>query len=367
MDQKFKVILDHFDIPEELVDAAPIGNGMINDTLAVTVRTPGGATEEKYILQRINNHVFEDVDTLQSNIFSVTKHIRKKLQTEGDRDIDRHVLTFFPTKSGAPYHRHSDDTYWRLSLYIKGSKTYETVTPALAREAGKAFGAFQSHLADLPSHNLGETIPRFHDMAFRLDELHQAIQADRAGRVAEVRDLIAEIEKRSSDMLLQDKLHAEGKLPKRINHLDTKVNNILFDAHSDKVLCVIDLDTVMPGYVLSDIGDFIRTAVNTAAEDEEDLSKVGVNMEIFHAYTEGYMEGARDFLTPTEISLLPYGGRLLTYMQTVRFLTDYLNGDIYYKTAKPKHNLIRAKAQFEFLRKLEEKAQEMDTFMERWL
>lgn len=367
MDQKIKTILDQFPIPEKLVDAKPIGNGMINDTLAVTVSTPSGTTETKYILQRINNNVFEDVDTLQSNIFKVTEHIRKKLQAEGDKDVDRHVLTFFRTKDGAPYYRYEDGTYWRLSLFIKGSKTHETVSPVLSREAGKAFGAFQSRLADLPGDALGETIPCFHDMAFRLEELREAVREDKAGRVKEVQDLLDEIEKRADAMLIQEKLHAEGKLPKRINHLDTKVNNILFDADSDKVLCVIDLDTVMPGYVLSDIGDFIRTAVNTGAEDEEDLSKIGVDMDIFHAYTEGYMSGAKDFLTPTEIKLLPYGGRLLTYMQTVRFLTDYLNGDIYYKTNKPKHNLIRTKAQFEFLRRLEEKQEEMDGFMQKWL
>lgn len=367
MNQKFKIILEQFPIPEKITAVRPIGNGMINDTLAVTIHNNDGSTEDKYILQRINDSIFEDVDTLQQNIFEVTDHIRKKLDEEGKSDIDRHVLTFFRTTDGAPYYRHQDGTYWRLSLFIKGSKTYDAVTPELSREAGKAFGAFQNRLADLDTTKLGDTIPRFHDMAFRLEQLNDAIREDKAGRVEEVRDLIEEIQKRADSMLIQDKLHQEGKLPKRINHLDTKVNNILFDENSDQVLCVIDLDTVMPGYVLSDIGDFIRSAVNTGSEDEEDLSKIAVNMDIFKAYTEGYMYSAKDFLTPTEIKLLPYGGRLLTYMQTVRFLTDYLNGDVYYKTSKPKHNLIRAKAQFEFLRRLEEKQEEMDAYMEKWL
>jgi len=182
----------------------------------------------------------------------------------------------------------------------------------------------------------------------------------------EVQELVDEIEKRAKAMCIQEDLYREDKLKKRTNHCDTKVNNILFDENG-KVLCVIDLDTVMPGFVLSDIGDFIRTGANTGAEDDENLDNVGVNMEIFKAYTRGYMETAKTFLTPLEISMLPYGGRLLTYMQTVRFLTDYINGDTYYKTHKPKHNLIRTKAQFKLLQSLEEHAEEMDEFMETYM
>ena len=204
-------------------------------------------------------------------------------------------------------------------------------------------------------------------MEFRLQQFHEAVAADPVGRVAEVKELIEEIEKRAEAMCIQECLYREGKLKKRTNHCDTKVNNMMFDADSDKVLCVIDLDTVMPGFVLSDIGDFIRTASNTGAEDDENLDRVQVNMEIFKAYTRGYMEKAKAFLTPLEISLLPYGGRLLTYMQTVRFLTDYINGDTYYKIHSPQHNLIRTKAQFKLLCSLEEHAAEMDAFMNQWL
>jgi Ser/Thr protein kinase RdoA (MazF antagonist) len=178
--------------------------------------------------------------------------------------------------------------------------------------------------------------------------------------------MVGEIEKRAKDMCIQEELYREGKLKKRTNHCDTKVNNIMFDEEG-KVLCVIDLDTVMPGFVLSDIGDFIRTGANTGAEDDENLDNVEVNLEIFEAYTRGYMETAKAFLTPQEIKLLPYGGRLLTYMQTVRFLTDYINGDTYYKIHSPKHNLIRTKAQFKLLLSLEAHAPEMDGFMQTWL
>ena len=222
-------------------------------------------------------------------------------------------------------------------------------------------------LSDIPEGTLGETIPDFHNMEFRLRQFHEAVAANPAGRLEEVKDLVEEIEKRAEAMCIQERLYREGQLKKRTNHCDTKVNNMMFDADSDKVLCVIDLDTVMPGFVLSDIGDFIRTGANTGAEDDENLDNVNVNMEIFKAYTRGYMEKAKAFLTPTEIKLLPYGGRLLTYMQTVRFLTDYINGDTYYKIHSPKHNLIRTKAQFKLLQSLEAHAEEMDQFMNQWI
>ena len=352
-------ILENFQLTDKVVAAEPFGNGHINDTLKVT--TDKG--EVKYVLQRINHLVFTNVDMLQENIRIVTNHIRKKLEERGETDIDRKVLTFLPTKDGKYYH-FDGDSYWRVCLFIPNSVSYEEVTPALSYEAGKAFGDFQSMLSDLPEGALGETIPDFHNMEFRLQQFHEALAADPVGRVAEVKDLVDEIERRAEAMCVQNRLYREGKLTRRTNHCDTKVNNILFDAETDKVLCVIDLDTVMPGFVLSDIGDFIRTGANTGAEDDEDLDRVGVNMEVFQAYTRGYMEKAKAFLTPLEKSLLPYGGRLLTYMQTVRFLTDYINGDTYYKIHSPKHNLIRTKAQFKLLQSLEAHAEEMDRFME---
>ena len=355
-------ILDQFTLAEKVVSAEPFGNGHINDTLKVT----NEKGEIKYVLQRINHLIFTNVDMLQNNINIVTTHIRKKLEAKGESDIDRKVLTFLPTKDGKPYY-FDGDSYWRVCLFIPNSKSYEEVTPDLSYEAGKAFGDLQSMLADLPEGSLGETIPNFHNMEFRLEQFHDAVKANAAGRLEEVKDLIEEIEKRAEAMCIQERLYREGKLQKRTNHCDTKVNNMMFDADTDKVLCVIDLDTVMPGFVLSDIGDFIRTGANTGAEDDENLDNVNVNMDIFKAYTRGYMETAKAFLSPLEISLLPYGGRLLTYMQTVRFLTDYINGDTYYKIHSPKHNLIRTKAQFKLLQSLEEHAEEMDNFMKEWL
>lgn len=355
-------ILSQFHLADNVVSAEPFGHGHINDTLKVT----NDKGEIKYVLQRINHLIFTNVEMLQENIHVVTTHIRKKLAERGEEDLNRKVLTFLPTKDGKRYY-FDGDSYWRVCLFIPRSKSYEEVTPELSYEAGKAFGDFQTMLSDIPEGVLGETIPNFHNMEFRLQQFHEAVAADPVGRVAEVKELIVEIEKRAEAMCIQECLYREGKLKKRTNHCDTKVNNMMFDADSDKVLCVIDLDTVMPGFVLSDIGDFIRTAANTGAEDDENLDRVQVNMEIFQAYTRGYMEKAKAFLTPLEISLLPYGGRLLTYMQTVRFLTDYINGDTYYKIHSPQHNLIRTKAQFKLLCSLEEHAAEMDAFMNQWL
>ncbi|RHJ92443.1 phosphotransferase enzyme family protein [Parabacteroides bouchesdurhonensis] len=354
-------ILSRFQLDEKVVSAEPFGNGHINDTLKVT----NEKGEIKYVLQRINHLIFTNVEMLQNNIHTVTSHIRKKLEARGEKDIDRKVLTFLPTKEGKLYY-FDGDSYWRVCLFIPRSKSFEEVTPELSYEAGKAFGDFQSMLADLPEGAIGETIPNFHNMEFRLEQFHDAVKTNAAGRLDEVKDLIREIEKRADAMCIQERLYREGKLKKRTNHCDTKVNNIMFD-ESGKVLCVIDLDTVMPGFVLSDIGDFIRTGANTGAEDDENLNNVNVNMDIFRAYTRGYMETAKSFLTPQEIKLLPYGGRLLTYMQTVRFLTDYINGDTYYKIHSPKHNLIRTKAQFKLLQSLEEHATEMDEFMNQYL
>ena len=359
--EQLMAILKQFAIDEDMVSAVPFGNGHINDTLKVT----NSKGEIKYILQRINHHIFTNVDMLQNNIFTVTSHIRKKLVARGEQDVDRKVLTFIPAKDGKLYH-FDGDSYWRVCLFIPRSKSFEEVTPQLSYEAGKAFGDFQTMLSDLPADALGETIPNFHNMEFRLKQFRDAVEANAAGRLEEVKDLVAEIEKRAKDMCIQEELYREGKLKKRTNHCDTKVNNIMFDEEG-KVLCVIDLDTVMPGFVLSDIGDFIRTGANTGAEDDENLDNVEVNLEIFEAYTRGYMETAKAFLTPQEIKLLPYGGRLLNYMQTVRFLTDYINGDTYYKIHSPKHNLIRTKAQFKLLLSLEAHAPEMDGFVQTWL
>ncbi len=337
---------------------APLGAGLINDTFVVRTHETNAPD---YLLQRINHRIFQNVELMQQNIFRVTTHLREKLQARGVAGLDRRVLTMIPTKSGELYH-FDGESYWRFMLFIADTVSVDVVTEASAYDAGRAFGQFQCDLSDLSGEPLGETIPNFHNMEFRLQQFYEAVVANPVGRVGKVVDLIDEIERRAYDLCLPERLFREGKLQKRINHCDTKVNNMLFDAEG-RFLCVIDLDTVMPGFVLSDIGDFIRTACNTSAEDDKNLDNVNLNLPIFKAYAKGYLKTAT-FLTPTEKSLLPFGGRLLTYMQTVRFLTDYINGDVYYKTQSEEHNLQRARAQFKLLQSIEAHMDEMNAFIE---
>lgn len=331
-------IVSQFDICGKVLDISPLGNGLINDTYKV--KTDGA---DDYVLQRINNAIFKDVDLLQRNLELVTAHIRAKLS--GDKDVDRKVLRFMPLKDGSKtYYQSADGKFWRLSVFIKDALTFEAVTPEFAYYAGEAFGRFEAMLADIPE-ELGETIPDFHNMELRARQLEEAEAADAAGRMADpcVKDLLARIHPWKEEMCKAEALHRAGKLPKRVCHCDTKVNNILFDADGS-ILCVIDLDTVMPSYVFSDFGDFLRTGAATAPEDEPDLDKMGFNMEIFKSFAKGYLKEAT-FLTPVEKENLPYAVQLFPYMQAVRFLADYINGDTYYKIKYPEHNLVRTAAQ----------------------
>jgi Ser/Thr protein kinase RdoA (MazF antagonist) len=294
---------------------------------------------------------------LQNNIYRITSHIRKKLEEKGERDIDRKVLTLVETLEDKLYY-FDTESYWRMTILIPHSRTFQVVNAKNSYYAGKAFGNFQAMLADIPGEPLGEPIPDFHNMTNRLESLREAVKKNLSGRLSEVSDLVKQLEQRAEEMCLAERLYKEGLLIKRINHCDTKVNNLLFD-EDGKVLCVIDLDTAMPGFVSSDFGDFMRTAGNTGREDDTDLTKVTFNMVIFKAYTQGYLEEAKRFLSPMELEILPFGARLLTYMQTVRFLTDYLNGDTYYKITYPLHNLDRTRAQYKLLESIEENYEDM--------
>lgn len=352
-----KNILTHFLLVGTVISVKPLGNGLINDTYKVETKE---VTAPDYVLQRINHNIFQDVDMLQDNIEKVTTHLHDKLETAGDTDIDRKVLRFVPTPEGKTYW-YDGNNFWRVSVFIPNAKTYEAVTPEYSYYAGQAFGKFQADLADIPA-KLGETIPDFHNMEFRLQQLHEAVAADPVGRVAEVQDLLDELEKRAEEMCKAEQLYREGVLPKRVCHCDTKVNNMMFD-EDGSVLCVIDLDTVMPSFVFSDYGDFLRTAANTGAEDDQNLDNVNFNMDIFKSFTKGYLESAQSFLLPVEVENLPYAAALFPYMQTVRFLADYINGDTYYKIQYPEHNLVRSKAQFKLLQSVEENTAEMKSFI----
>jgi Ser/Thr protein kinase RdoA (MazF antagonist) len=335
----------------------PLGNGLINDTYHVV--TVGDAPD--YVLQRINNAIFQDVDLLQHNIEMVTAHIRSKLEAKGTPDIDRRVLQFVRTRSGKTYYRDEADRYWRVMVYIPDTITREAVTPESAYDCGKAFGNFEKMLVDVPE-PLGETIPDFHNMELRMSQLREAVKNDAAGRLDEVRDIIDELECDADEMCQAERLYREDRLPKRVCHCDTKVNNMLFD-RDGQVLCVIDLDTVMPSFIFSDYGDFLRTGANFTAEDDPDLSRVGFNEAIFKAFTTGYLGSARDFLTPIEIELLPYAVALFPFMQCVRFLADYINGDTYYKIKYPTHNLDRARNQLALYRVVRRHDEMMATFI----
>ena len=350
--EKLKDVVFQFIDKEENVKVEPLGKGHINDSYRV------GTVEKEYVLQRVNHNIFKNVHELQNNIQRVTSHIRAKLIDKGVSDVERRVITLIPTNDGALYYKDNNGDYWRLMIYIKDSKSYEEINPDLAYRAGMAFGEFQKALEDIPGEPLFETIPNFHNMENRLEAFRESVKANKAGRLDEVSDLVKEIEDRAEEMCKAERMHREGKLPKRINHCDTKVNNVLFD-NDDQVICVVDLDTVMPGFVLSDFGDFIRTGANTGAEDDKDLANVSVNLDIFEAYAKGYLKHAASFLTDAEIENLPYGAKLLTYMQMVRFFTDYIDGDTYYKIAYPEHNLVRTKAQFKLLQSLEDNYEKM--------
>ena len=357
MEQKdLKHIVAQFAIEGNVAEVKPLGNGLINTTYKVV--TEGSAPD--YVLQHINTAIFPDVEMLMGNIVAVTGHIRKKYEAEGVADIDRRVLSFVPANDGKYYYEH-DGKFWRVMVFIPDTVSQTAVTPETSRIVGETFGHFQAMLADIPV-QLGEPIKDFPNMEFRLQQLREAVAENKAGRLAEVQWLVDELEKRAEEMCKGERLHREGVLPKRICHCDTKVDNILFDKDGN-VLCVIDLDTVMPNFIFSDFGDFLRSAANTGAEDDKDLDNVNFNMDIFRAFAEGYVKSAKCFLTPVEIENLPYAACLFPYMQTVRFLADYINGDTYYKTQYAEHNLVRSKAQFKLLQSAEAALPAMKAFI----
>ena len=359
--QQLRDIVALFATEGSITEIKPLGEGLINDTFLVrTAET----TAPDYVLQRINHHVFPDVEMVMHNIAAVTGHIRHKLEAQGTPDIDRRVLTFIRLKDDAQkLYVQKDGNFWRLMIFISNAITKQAVNPESSRAAGLAFGNFQAMLSDLPV-PLGETIPNFHNMEFRLQQLRQVVVEDPVGRVAEpeVQHLLREIEMRAVEMCKAERMGREDILPKRICHCDTKVNNMLFD-ENDNVLCVIDLDTVMPNFIFSDYGDFLRTAANLVAEDCPDMDRVGFRMDIFRAFTEGYLQSACSFLLPIEVENLPYAVALFPYMQCVRFLWDYLSGDKYWKCQYPTHNFVRANNQLHLLLSIEKHESEMEQFI----
>jgi Ser/Thr protein kinase RdoA (MazF antagonist) len=343
-------IIQKFQIGGTVVNVAPYGSGHINDTYRVETR-PGD--RYNYILQRINHRIFKNVPALMENVERVTRHIRTKLENTPGANPDREGLTLIHALDGKSYYQDEDGNFWRVYIFITDNKSYDIVdSPDQAFEGGRMFGKFQAMIADLPGGPLNETIPNFHNIEWRLETFRNTLERDpvkRAGLVgAETEFVLARAEEMGTIL----RLGREGKIPQRITHNDTKFNNVLLDMN-DRGLCVIDLDTVMPGYVHYDFGDSIRTSTNTGAEDDPDLDRVEMDLRLFEGYTKGFLKETRTTLTQTELDHLALSGKLLPYMIGLRFLTDYVDGDNYFKIKHEHHNLQRARAQFKLLRSME--------------
>lgn len=352
-------VVSHFNCTCHANTLRPYGSGHINDTFFL--KNTGNGPD--YLLQRINQHVFRNVEQLMDNMLRVTAHLRSKILASGDGDAEKEVMTLIPTDEGKFFYRDSSGDCWRMFYFLSDTKSYDVVkTKKQAYEGGRAFGKFQAMLSDIPPGKLYEVIPDFHNIQKRLAQLQEAIDNDAAGRLAEVGPELETVKRYSDSMQYFQQAEREGILPRRVTHNDTKFNNVLLD-QNDEAQCVIDLETVMDGYVAYDFGDAIRTIINKTDEDEADLRKIQLNMPLFKAYTDGYLSAAKRFLTGPEIDSLMKGVLLLPYMQGVRFLTDYINGDTYYKTKFPGHNLQRTKAQFQLLKMLDEKKEAMDAII----
>ena len=357
-------IASKFEIDGTIGEIKPLGPGFINDTFIVkTVEGP------KYILQRKNHIVFPDVPGMMNNIVMVTEHIKKKVEAEGG-DPMREVLTVIRRKASTLteeektlpycdlYYKDEDGNFWAVCLFIEGSVTYEKAdTPQLAYNGGKGIGKFQLQLADFTT-PLSETIKGFHNIRWRFHQWEESLKNDAAGRVKDLAEEISWIESRKEEMLSFWSLVETGVIPTRVTHNDTKISNILFNA-SGEVLCVIDLDTCMSSTSLNDFGDAIRIYSSTGAEDERDLSKVSMSLEMFKAYTEGYLSERKSTLCESELEWLAFSARYITYEQVLRFLMDYIDGDKYYKTTAPDHNLARTHAQYKLLQSMEEQYEQM--------
>ena len=349
--EAMRAVVAQFDVRGRMLDARAWGSGHIHDTFRVVLEH--GGPPRPYILQRMNTRVFPDADRLMENICRVTAHLRARLARMPGRDPDRETLTVVPTRGGRPYLRAGNGDCWRCYLFIANARTVDVIErPRQAREAARAFGEFQKLLADLPGPPLHEILPHFHDTPRRIAALEQAIAADACGRAKDCGPEIAFAgELKPQAGIVVDRL-ARGELPRRVTHNDTKINNVMLDEADDRAVCVIDLDIVMPGSVLFDFGDEVRSGVGRFQENDADLSRVGVDLEIFEQLAAGYLESAGGFLTDAELDGLASCGALITGTIGIRFLTDYLQGDVYFQTHRPRENLDRCRTQFALVRSI---------------
>jgi hypothetical protein len=352
-----RAVARHFEIQGAFVSAEPYGSGHINDTYCVVFGQ--GNLRVRYVFQRINHLIFKTPVALMENVARVTAHLAKK--SAGAPDASRRVLTLIPARDGKSFFCDGDGNHWRVYIFIEKARTFDAVeSTQQAFQAAKAFGQFQKLLADLPAPRLHDTVPDFHHTPKRFAILEKAIAADVANRAQLAK---AEIEfalacKKITGVLL------DAKLPERVTHNDTKFNNVMLDDATGEGICVIDLDTVMPGLALYDFGDMVRTATSPAKEDECDLSKVQMQFPMFEALTRGYLNSAAEFLTPAEKKFLPFAGRLITFEIGVRFLTDFLAGDVYFKVQRDGHNLDRCRTQFKLVECIEQQEAQMNQLVE---
>lgn len=359
-------IAEQFEIEGELESIDAHGNGHINDTFLLTCRVAPERVR-KYILQRMNHEVFKDPDGLMENVMGVTSFLQKKIRENGG-DSEREALNVIPLRGGGSYWKEGDGTFWRVYLFVEGADSFDVVErPEDFYESAVAFGHFQKLLEDYPAESLHETIPNFHNTIDRLEKFKEAVKADLMHRVAEVEAEIRFVMEREEDCHILCDMLASGEIPLRVSHNDTKLNNIMLDHETGKGICVIDLDTVMPGSALYDYGDSIRFGANTGEEDEKDLSKISCDLELFSLYTKGFIEGCEGSLTEKEIRMLPMGAKLMTLECGIRFLTDYLEGDHYYKIHRPEHNLDRCRTQFAMVKDMEDKWAQMQEIVESYL
>ncbi len=351
-----------FQIYGQILHAEPCKIGHINETYTATYDQ--GGILVRYIHQKINQAVFRDPVAVMDNIMRVTGHIWKKLSDQGAREMTRKVLTVVPTLDGQPFFRDGGDDYWRTFVFVEKVQSFEAVqSPIQAYEAGKAFGTFQSLLADIGGKRLYETIPEFHNTRKRFDALEQAIAEDRCNRAKSAKTEIDFALKQEPWIGTLLDAHARGEIPERVTHNDTKFNNVMLDWETGHAMCVVDLDTVMPGLVLYDFGDMVRTTTSPTVEDELDLTKVEMQMPMFESLARGYIDSTRDFLTPAEKSYLAFSGKLITFTIGIRFLTDYLVGDSYFRVHRPGHNLDRCRTQFRLVDSIARQEDAMQKFV----
>lgn len=356
--------IESYQFAGELVDVRPYGSGHINDTYLVTLKEDGN--EKKVILQRMNKNIFTKPVELMENVLGVTSYLRERIIENGGNP-DRETLNVIPTSEGKPYFVDSEGEYWRAYKFITGATSYDAVeTPEDFYQSAVSFGNFQRLLAEYPAETLHETIEGFHDTKARFAVFKKAVEEDACGRAASVQKEIDFVLAHEDVANVFGDMLAKGELPLRVTHNDTKLNNIMIDDETRKGICVIDLDTVMPGLAMNDFGDSIRFGASTAAEDEQDLSKVSCDMGLFEIYTKGYIEGCGGRLTEKEIEMLPMGAKVMTFECGMRFLTDYLEGDHYFKIHREGHNLDRCRTQFKLVEDMEAKWDTMQEIVKKY-